>query len=190
MRGLAVGLNFLVTHMANAGKGVCPARLPVGRVVARAADNTRVTLHTYQHTGPDEVVWCACRTDMPALVEHGPAQEHCGYEDIPWTSTSALAAVPTPGPHTDSHTSPATLPPCPAVPQPIVWFWQVVHGLDPHDQKRLLFFVTGSDRVPIKGLAALNPPFVISRAGGRRGCRAGMHVKVWRCVGCWLWTWV
>ncbi|MEW5311972.1 MAG: hypothetical protein WDW38_003640 [Sanguina aurantia] len=32
-------------------------------------------------------------------------------------------------------------------------------------KKRLLFFVTGSDRVPIKGLAHLNPPFVVSRAG-------------------------
>jgi hypothetical protein len=47
--------------------------------------------------------------------------------------------------------------------QVIRWFWEVVHSLS-HDQKRrLLAFVTGSDRVPIKGLAHLNPPFVISR---------------------------
>ncbi|KXZ42806.1 hypothetical protein GPECTOR_117g371 [Gonium pectorale] len=38
-------------------------------------------------------------------------------------------------------------------------------GYTRDSEKRLLFFVTGSDRVPIKGLAALNPPFVISRAG-------------------------
>jgi ubiquitin-protein ligase E3 A len=42
---------------------------------------------------------------------------------------------------------------------------QVVHELDEAQQKRLLFFMTGSDRVPIKGLAHLTPPFVISRNG-------------------------
>ena len=45
------------------------------------------------------------------------------------------------------------------------WFWEVVHSLQPEQQKQLLFFVTGSDRVPIKGLASLTPPFTISRAG-------------------------
>ncbi|EFJ51258.1 hypothetical protein VOLCADRAFT_57484, partial [Volvox carteri f. nagariensis] len=49
--------------------------------------------------------------------------------------------------------------------EPVRWFWEVVHALPPASQKQLLFFVTGSDRVPIKGLAHLNPPFVISRAG-------------------------
>ncbi|KAG2488735.1 hypothetical protein HYH03_012734 [Edaphochlamys debaryana] len=49
--------------------------------------------------------------------------------------------------------------------EPVRWFWEVVHSLPAASQKRLLFFVTGSDRVPIKGLAHLNPPFVISRAG-------------------------
>jgi ubiquitin-protein ligase E3 A len=42
---------------------------------------------------------------------------------------------------------------------------QTVHALDDAQQKRLLFFITGSDRVPIKGLAHLSPPFVISRNG-------------------------
>lgn len=41
----------------------------------------------------------------------------------------------------------------------------MVHALDESQQKRLLFFITGSDRVPIKGLAHLSPPFVISRNG-------------------------
>lgn len=50
-------------------------------------------------------------------------------------------------------------------PQAVQWFWKVVHGLQPEQQKQLLFFVTGSDRVPIKGLASLTPPFTISRAG-------------------------
>lgn len=49
--------------------------------------------------------------------------------------------------------------------QAVMWFWQVVHSLELEQQKQLLFFVTGSDRVPIKGLASLNPPFTISRAG-------------------------
>ncbi|PNH10977.1 Ubiquitin-protein ligase E3A, partial [Tetrabaena socialis] len=49
--------------------------------------------------------------------------------------------------------------------EPVRWFWEVAHALSAFSQKRLLFFVTGSDRVPIKGLGHLNPPFVISRAG-------------------------
>jgi ubiquitin-protein ligase E3 A len=47
-------------------------------------------------------------------------------------------------------------------PQPCA---QVVHALDEAQQKRLLFFITGSDRVPIKGLGHLSPPFVVSRNG-------------------------
>ncbi|KAK9903911.1 hypothetical protein WJX75_000261 [Coccomyxa subellipsoidea] len=47
----------------------------------------------------------------------------------------------------------------------VTWFWEVVHGFSEEQKKRLLFFVTGSDRVPIKGLASLQPPFVISRNG-------------------------
>ena len=46
------------------------------------------------------------------------------------------------------------------------WFWEVCHSLDEAKRKRLLAFVTGSDRVPIKGLGHLNPPFVISKMGG------------------------
>ncbi len=49
--------------------------------------------------------------------------------------------------------------------QVIGWFWEVVHGFTEAQKKRLLMFVTGSDRVPIKGLASLQPPFVISRNG-------------------------
>lgn len=47
----------------------------------------------------------------------------------------------------------------------IRWFWQVVAEMPIEQQKRLLFFVTGSDRVPIKGLANLSPPFTIARNG-------------------------
>ncbi|KAJ3105022.1 hypothetical protein HDU97_008630 [Phlyctochytrium planicorne] len=42
-------------------------------------------------------------------------------------------------------------------------FWEVVHSLNNEDRRRLLFFVTGSDRVPVGGLSKLQ--FVISRNG-------------------------
>eukprot|EP00762_Andalucia_godoyi_P008487 ANDGO_05781.mRNA.1 putative E3 ubiquitin-protein ligase HUL4 len=42
-------------------------------------------------------------------------------------------------------------------------FWEIVHQWSQADKKRLLFFVTGSDRVPIKGLG--NLLFIISRNG-------------------------
>jgi len=50
--------------------------------------------------------------------------------------------------------------------QVVRWFWETVHAMDDEGKRRLLFFVTGSDRVPIKGLAHLNPPHVISKMGG------------------------
>ncbi|XP_057824874.2 uncharacterized protein LOC131036882 isoform X3 [Cryptomeria japonica] len=40
-------------------------------------------------------------------------------------------------------------------------FWEIIHSLDKENKKKLLFFVTGSDRAPIKGLANLR--FVISK---------------------------
>lgn len=42
-------------------------------------------------------------------------------------------------------------------------FWEIVHSLDEENKRKLLFFVTGSDRAPIKGLA--NVRFVISKNG-------------------------
>eukprot|EP00743_Colponemidia_sp_Colp-15_P004177 GILK01004507.1.p1 GENE.GILK01004507.1~~GILK01004507.1.p1 ORF type:complete len:764 (-),score=138.27 GILK01004507.1:85-2061(-) len=42
-------------------------------------------------------------------------------------------------------------------------FWSVVHEMTQEQKKRLLFFATGSDRAPIKGLASLG--LVISRGG-------------------------
>ncbi len=41
-------------------------------------------------------------------------------------------------------------------------FWSVVHELSIEEKKKFLFFCTGSDRVPIKGLGNLE--FVISRS--------------------------
>eukprot|EP00878_Enallax_costatus_P031309 GHUV01034231.1.p1 GENE.GHUV01034231.1~~GHUV01034231.1.p1 ORF type:complete len:159 (-),score=19.32 GHUV01034231.1:358-834(-) len=55
--------------------------------------------------------------------------------------------------------------PCDVAVMPLLLVAQVVHALDDDQQKRLLFFITGSDRVPIKGLGHLSPPFVISRNG-------------------------
>ncbi|KAL3127596.1 putative e3 ubiquitin-protein ligase [Cryptosporidium hominis] len=45
----------------------------------------------------------------------------------------------------------------------VVMFWEIVKKLDLKLQKKLLFFVTGSDRVPMKGLGELG--FVIGRHG-------------------------
>eukprot|EP01134_Creolimax_fragrantissima_P000658 CFRG0658T1 len=46
----------------------------------------------------------------------------------------------------------------------IVNFWSIVHAFTDEQKKRLLFFATGSDRVPIGGLANLH--FVIAKNGG------------------------
>ena len=44
------------------------------------------------------------------------------------------------------------------------WFWDIVHGeFDEKMKKKLLGFVTASDRVPLKGLSNLT--FVIQRNG-------------------------
>ncbi|KAG0377616.1 putative E3 ubiquitin-protein ligase HTD2, partial [Mortierella sp. AD032] len=45
----------------------------------------------------------------------------------------------------------------------IRWFWETVHAYEDKDKKRLLFFATGSDRVPIGGLGHLT--FTISKNG-------------------------
>lgn len=45
----------------------------------------------------------------------------------------------------------------------IKWFWEIVHAYEDKDKKRLLFFATGSDRVPIGGLSKLS--FTISKNG-------------------------
>jgi hypothetical protein len=45
-----------------------------------------------------------------------------------------------------------------------VWLWDIVHGVfDDAQRRRLLFFVTGSDRAPVKGLGAL--ALTVSRNG-------------------------
>ncbi|KAF9168570.1 putative E3 ubiquitin-protein ligase HTD2 [Actinomortierella ambigua] len=45
----------------------------------------------------------------------------------------------------------------------IRWFWEIVRGYEDTDRKRLLFFATGSDRVPIGGLGRLS--FTIAKNG-------------------------
>lgn len=56
---------------------------------------------------------------------------------------------------------PAPVPHLPT--QEVRWFWEVAQSLPPPRQRRLLAFVTGTDRLPIRGLAALSPPLVVSR---------------------------
>lgn len=45
----------------------------------------------------------------------------------------------------------------------IVSFWEIVHSMDDKEKKSLLLFVTGSDRVPLKGLS--NVAFQIIKQG-------------------------
>ncbi|KAJ3097588.1 hypothetical protein HDU96_000336 [Phlyctochytrium bullatum] len=47
--------------------------------------------------------------------------------------------------------------------QVIQWFWDIVHNMSLEQKKKLLMFVTASDRVPLKGLGNLT--FVIQRNG-------------------------
>ena len=48
--------------------------------------------------------------------------------------------------------------------QIISWLWDIVHGVfDDAERRRLLFFLTGSDRAPVKGLGAL--AITVSRNG-------------------------
>eukprot|EP00873_Tetraselmis_striata_P013303 jgi/Tetstr1/433567/TSEL_022834.t1 len=44
-------------------------------------------------------------------------------------------------------------------------FWRVVHGFSEEQKRLFLSFVTGSGRVPIKGLSDLHPPFTITKNG-------------------------
>lgn len=43
------------------------------------------------------------------------------------------------------------------------WLWEIVHELEPDEQRRFLKFCTGSDRAPIGGLGNLRS--VIQRDG-------------------------
>lgn len=47
--------------------------------------------------------------------------------------------------------------------QTIKWFWEIIHSLDDENKKKFLFFCTGSDRAPIKGLGSME--FIIARNG-------------------------
>ena len=49
--------------------------------------------------------------------------------------------------------------------QVVQWFWEVVHGFNETQRKRLLAFISGTDRVPINGLAALSPRLTVTFNG-------------------------
>ncbi len=48
--------------------------------------------------------------------------------------------------------------------QVVKWFWEIVHNLNEEEKKKLLRFVTGSDRSPIGGLKNLQ--IIIQKSGG------------------------
>ena len=43
------------------------------------------------------------------------------------------------------------------------WFWEAVHSMDLEDKRKLLQFTTGSDRIPVGGLAKLK--LIIAKNG-------------------------
>eukprot|EP01054_Gregarina_sp_Poly1_P001060 Gregarina_sp_Poly_1__1059@NODE_125_length_13444_cov_91_472378_g111_i0_p1_GENE_NODE_125_length_13444_cov_91_472378_g111_i0NODE_125_length_13444_cov_91_472378_g111_i0_p1_ORF_typecomplete_len972_score134_79HECT/PF00632_25/7_6e83_NODE_125_length_13444_cov_91_472378_g111_i0836211277 len=43
-------------------------------------------------------------------------------------------------------------------------FWEIAHNLSQEDKKKLLFFVTGSDRTPVAGLSSIK--MIIAKGGG------------------------
>merc|ERR1712242_35957 len=47
------------------------------------------------------------------------------------------------------------------------WFWEAVHSMDLEDKRRLLQFTTGSDRIPVGGLAKLR--LTIAKNGSDSG---------------------
>ncbi len=58
----------------------------------------------------------------------------------------------------------------------IRWFWEAVADLAPEQQRLLLQFWSGSDSVPIEGLASLDPPFhlrLVDRCLGGGGGAGG-----------------
>ncbi len=61
------------------------------------------------------------------------------------------------------HPTPPPPPPPLSRRSQVQLLWEVIHELPLELKKKFLFFSTGSDRVPIKGLGNLN--FVISRNG-------------------------
>ncbi len=75
-----------------------------------------------------------------------------------WHAAYTLGTPPLPT--TPNHTQS-----CTHYTQVIRWFWEIADSFPLDKKKRLLFFVTGSDRVPIKGLANLSPQFTIARNG-------------------------
>lgn len=46
----------------------------------------------------------------------------------------------------------------------VKWFWRYFESLDSQNQRKLLMFVTGSDRIPATGISTMK--FTITRAGG------------------------
>ena len=50
------------------------------------------------------------------------------------------------------------------------WFWEAVHNMDLEDKRRLLQFTTGSDRIPVGGLAKLKLTIAKNGSDSERLC--------------------
>eukprot|EP00210_Caulerpa_lentillifera_P001904 g1831.t1 len=59
-----------------------------------------------------------------------------------------------------SHTSYTS---CESTSSIVVWFWEIFSNYSENEKRKLLAFVTGSDRAPVSGFGALNPKFTIRK---------------------------
>ena len=59
------------------------------------------------------------------------------------------------------------------------WFWQVVEEMSSDKQRRLLLFVTGSDRMPVGGLSEMT--FKIGKISSHRRNMNDLYVNVFLC---------
>ena len=134
--------------------------VPQGASVAVSGDNVRqfVALYADWLLSASVAAECAAFRRGFARVCDGPAsrlftaqeleQMLCGTEDLDFAALEGNAEY-----------DGGFTPHCPVCRH----FWAVAHAMTPPQKKRLLSFVTGSDRVPIGGLAAL--PFKLMRNG-------------------------
>ena len=115
---------------------------------------------------------CLTHACLPACLTHaclGFFLELTQLAPCPCALNPCSALAPPPQHSAHSHCMPS--PPLPlALPQVIRWFWEVVHALSEEQKKRLLFFVTGSDRCVC----------CVCRGGHVCMCVGGGHM--WVCV--------
>lgn len=104
----------------------------------------------------------------PALLApfspHELAVLLCGADDAPWSVDDLARHAQLAGGYT---------PAC----RPVLLLWALLRGYNADQRRAFLRFATGSDRPPLGGFAAMEPPFTVSRVaddGGGAAPRAGL----------------